>query len=439
VSQAKGCFVFNRQRNKKLGMIERVRIHDQVNGRLLFNGLICTKCIQTKGSLGFLIHDDSPTFLKAFDSKHRIMELTRNETPHGMHGFIDGGVYCNCDASKYIKLRTDMIVSPEKWENLVSLTLVRQHRHTFTRMHSLKHLSLDGCEHNKFFGNFQLSSLRLKASKAYFLDSQLKTVTSAKLYQYNHKLLRKIDQLERLTIRAPFPIDDIPKTIKYLCVGEHQPNLASIIRTLNALEELIVEDYLEGEEALALFEACSSSMTLKHLSIDSFEGYLSVKDFNIFERLVSFKIIFGAHISDFPCKTNHVIEDLRLPENEFEDVKELVDRLKVLELHSHEFEKHDLTSLLHLRELYLCEVLHIGDDCKVLLEQSPNLRVFDCNFVTHPYNLNPSQRIKVCPWVEVWQPNWQRIFDRRTLMTLLMCLKPKDVLFSIAKEIKNWE
>jgi hypothetical protein len=37
------------------------------------------------------------------------------------------------------------------------------------------------------------------------------------------------------------------------------------------------------------------------------------------------------------------------------------------------------------------------------------------------------------------QRNLKKLYNNRLVMTLLMCLKPKDVTRSIAKEIKNWE
>jgi hypothetical protein len=331
---------------------------------------------------------------------------------------------CCCDEDQIAEcINFDGFV--QHLQNLTSLELHNVSMTISTGLETLKHLTLIVCN-LEITSKFNLESLTMKACirDPKFKHEQIKDLKKLHIDSCQELSLstEHMHQLEDLLMVASYYVKvklDKEKIHSLHLSDLELPDIISFLTNNKVIRSLSITTVIDSPKIW--FDALATCCSLERLDIYMIQGLPT--QYKFLDRLKSLTLR-GQHggIDNF-LTLNSQVEELVL---DYHVCGAFLATL--IQKRGRKFKKGhfycmdsevDMNKTFHfVRELHF----------EVCPQITSNL---DLPFLTKSFSsfLNTT----------VVKQNIRTMYTRRFMITLLLCLKPKDVLFSIAKEIKSWE
>jgi hypothetical protein len=333
---------------------------------------------------------------------------------------LHDGTLCICKRSDITKAKLNFFIPKNlPAQQLTNIQLRSVSRVDVPEMPCLKHVSLQTCSYISFKGNFSLESLKLYdvfgTEQQFFTTDHLKYLKMVSVINCENLDIsfEHCAELENIYLDG---CDKVKYSLNRSCIKtlsvSHIKNdkLVNFLQNNTIIENVKVR-WMYDDERNLLFNALDTCTNLKALCCISF-GKLDLNTCNFFKRLKNICIFFNVPCFQSTPSFDEILLPYCLVKEDFQP-KQPINARKVQVQYMHQ---NALKYFDNVRELRIAESRDIKDP------DLPHL-ISSNNVVFQP----------------VIQRNLKKLYNNRLIMTLLACLKPKDVFISIAKEIKSWE
>lgn len=421
-------------------MIERVQIRD-LGGKLQGNFLVCRSCYRILDSVvwtnSFHVwvcqpNSNPPIADEALKVKAKKESVLRILTSNN--------VLCKCkDHGKSLKMILTDKVHLELLSNQTCLAHLNLRSISIDTSivlpDTLKELKVYGCMCKHFKGNARLKMLDVRYSDVHLKDYSTLSDTESFVFVdsnviFMKKCLQNMRNLKHLTIKED-PVDPelLPLSLESISLKNNCSCCVAVMKRLPLLKKVCL-DHHDYDFPPEFFEAASESKTLIHLDMN--EAFnIDENAYSIFDRLEVLKIGNSEFDIERILKNNNVIRNLCVFETDLDLDNPLVKSF--LKRRKNGLEKLSVNSVR-------------GGNPSVDLAYIRNISSF------YPFHGTVDSYYTRVLWngygydqVDVQQKKLIKNMKRVQVVVMTGALAKfripwvKDVLFSIAKEIKNWE